>query len=125
MTPPKDPEIKKKASGNSKANLKCSKSEPLLNFGFYYPYKSSPVLKVYTAENLIAELAEVAQLCLNSAKINSSKSQLTLPGFISLYKEDFLSGRHNKNFMVLLKSQLFNDTRSKHDAKIAKWYCSQ
>lgn len=125
LSPPKDLEAKKNAPATSKARLRCSKSESLLNFGFYYPYKSSPALKVYTAEKLIAELAEVAQLCLNSAKVDLSKSLLTLPGFASLYKEDFLSKKSNKNFMVVLKSQLFENTGSKHDAKIAKWYCFQ
>eukprot|EP00826_Nyctotherus_ovalis_P033158 TRINITY_DN26757_c0_g1_i1.p1 TRINITY_DN26757_c0_g1~~TRINITY_DN26757_c0_g1_i1.p1 ORF type:complete len:193 (-),score=39.70 TRINITY_DN26757_c0_g1_i1:42-620(-) len=118
MTPPDDPEFAKeylkKMPQDLKARFKCAKPEALINFGFYYPYQSSPFLNIFTAENLPKKLAEIAQLCLVSCKYNPHESKLTLPGFISLYKEDFLLNKYNKNFITLLKSCLFESTDSKY-----------
>jgi hypothetical protein len=126
MTPPDDPYFVMEYPSNMltdpKASFKCSKAEPLINFGFYYPYKSSPPLKIFRNEKLIQELAEVAKAALDNCSLNPITNQITFPPIIALYKEDFLSERCNKNFMVVLKAKLFGNAAIKHDKKIAKWY---
>jgi len=126
ITPPNDPEFQKEflmnISDNPKARFKCPKAESLINFGFYYPYQSNPFLKIFTEENLLNELAELAQLCLISSKLDMSSHTLILPGFISLHKEDFFSEAYNKNFMQILKTCLFDNINKKNDQLLAKWY---
>jgi len=126
MAPPDDPYFAKEypsnALGKSKARFKCSKAESLINFGFYYPYKSSPSLKIFGNVNLIRELAEVAKAGLDSCSLDVSTNQITFPPIIAFYKKDFLSGKYNKNFMVVLKTKLFGNATTKDDKKIAKWY---
>lgn len=102
-----------------KAELKCSKEEPLLNFGFYYPYKSNPFLKIFTPASFMSDLIKIARLCLVTSSYSNIK--LILPGIMESYEEDFFESKMNKKFMSILQESLFYKTSLNFGAFIAKW----
>lgn len=107
MGPPKDFDFDENYPvymvNDPKGLLKCCKPEPLVNFGFYFPFKSAPPLTFFTVECVTNELRQVLWNCLLRTKFKSKK-QLTLPGIMREYEDDFLTGRDRDQFVELLKS---------------------
>eukprot|EP00826_Nyctotherus_ovalis_P050570 TRINITY_DN6211_c0_g1_i3.p1 TRINITY_DN6211_c0_g1~~TRINITY_DN6211_c0_g1_i3.p1 ORF type:complete len:159 (+),score=30.37 TRINITY_DN6211_c0_g1_i3:606-1082(+) len=63
--------------------------DPLVNFGFYFPYKSNPPLKLFISHNVKDQLKEAAQDYLDKTVSFKEKNKLKLPGFLNFYKYDF------------------------------------
>ena len=87
-----------------KGRLKCTKAEPLIDFGLYFPYKSAPPLSLYTIQWVTHELQQVAWSCIQRTKFEKHKKQLLLPGIIKEYEDDFLSNTDREKFIGFLKS---------------------
>jgi len=110
------------SSSDFRNQFKFCKNEPLLNFGFYLPCKSSPPLRIYTPDNILAQLALNARDSLLSAKISGSKGTLKLPGIMEFYEEDFYGQGGKEEAILFVKKYLPSDISAKHSKLFSQWY---
>jgi len=94
--------------------LKSNRAEPLIDFGFYSPYKSSPPLTLFSVEHVTDELRQVAWKCIATKKFEENKKQLLLPGIMKDYEDDFFAKRDKKQFIEFLKSCIPEHLTSKY-----------
>ena len=81
--------------GDPRRNLMFNEYIPLVNFGLYYPYKSSPPLMIYTSSHVIEELETIAGKFLFASKFKEEKEFISLPGIFKIYEDDFIKDPDN------------------------------
>ena len=99
---------------NPKSAFKYPKIEPVINFGFYSPYKSSPSLIVYSSWNVISELKQNAEKSFSDIKFGSNIKKLKFPAVIETYEEDFCSGVSITKFKECIAKCLSTDFFQNH-----------
>ena len=104
-----------------KVNLKCSNSDPLVNFGISYPYKSSPALTFFTVENIRDELKGIAGNCITSSKFGKTQKRVILPGIMENYEDDFYINK-DRSCIVNLFTECLKDVYEKYEVSILNLY---
>lgn len=94
------------SASDSKAAFKLPAVSPLANFGFHFPHVSSPPLKLFTPQNVMGELKEVAIASLQSAGFGKSQLALNLPAVMKAYEEDFLPNASRAELFKFLEDTL-------------------
>eukprot|EP00826_Nyctotherus_ovalis_P050060 TRINITY_DN6098_c0_g1_i6.p1 TRINITY_DN6098_c0_g1~~TRINITY_DN6098_c0_g1_i6.p1 ORF type:complete len:207 (+),score=62.12 TRINITY_DN6098_c0_g1_i6:321-941(+) len=110
------------APDDSRLQFRLSRKEPLVNFGFSYPFKSSPQLKVYREESVYEELRKTAGMCLAGGKLEKSKGQLQLPGVMEMYEEDFAKEKTKEEFILFVRDLLPSEVAEKYKRLFEVWY---
>ena len=110
------------AAGDLKGLFKLGIKNPIINFGFYFPFVSNPPLKLFTPQNVMENLKQIVLESLKSAGFEKSKSEMNLPAIIKGYEEDFI---HNGDRTELFKFLEFSlsDHKGLKDIYEA-WYLS-
>ena len=110
MGPPRDFDFDEEypvyMANDPKAYLKCQCAEPFINFGFYYPYKSTPPLTLYTVDFVKTELKQVIGQYLISSNLFKNKNNISLPGIMENYEDDFHLEKDKNLFIDFIKNCL-------------------
>eukprot|EP00826_Nyctotherus_ovalis_P053203 TRINITY_DN6877_c0_g4_i1.p1 TRINITY_DN6877_c0_g4~~TRINITY_DN6877_c0_g4_i1.p1 ORF type:complete len:191 (-),score=28.73 TRINITY_DN6877_c0_g4_i1:128-700(-) len=86
--------------------FRYSKANPLVNFGFSFPFKSSPPLRIYLPETIEEDLRETAGIFFLRGKLMKGKNRLQLPGILDVYEKDFAFMQDKKECITFVQNCL-------------------
>ena len=103
-------------SDDLKSKFKLSIKDPLINFGFYFPYVSNPQVEIFKPTIVMEILKKKAKNLI--LKVNHEKSkQILIPGIIKKYESDFIY----KNDREILIDFLTKCLEDEHHRIIEYW----
>ena len=108
--------------GNPKGSFKYPIPNPLINFGFYLPFQSNPNLKVFSAENVMEELKEIAKQCFDESEFIKRSKKLNLPAIIEIFDGEFNKKKPREVFMNQIKKCLPQSYIEKYNEKLLTEY---
>jgi len=92
------------------------KENPLINFGFYFPHKANPPLKIYDANNVEKELKAVANRVFSTSMLEKNNC-LQLPALMKSYKKSY-----GENHVECIKEWLPEKMLKNHKKLLDTWY---
>jgi len=116
----KDLTYPKYNEGDERLSFVYNKKNALINFGFSYPFKSSPRIKVYTYDKIYEQLKHTASFYLSKCKLEKSKTQLQLPGVIEMYEKDFIDT--NEGLVNYIRTLLPSEMAEGYKKLFDSWY---
>lgn len=102
--------------------FRYSKANPLVNFGFSFPFKSSPPLRIYLPDTIEEDLRETAGIFLARGKLMRGRSQLQLPGILDVYREDFAFMQDKRECITFVLNCLPEEFVMENKPFFAAWY---
>ena len=89
-----------------KINLKYRGVEPVINFGFYAPFKSNSKLRIFSSNNVFEELKELAEDCFVCVNFGKNLKKIKFPGVMEYYEEDFHGDKSAERFITCVQQCL-------------------